>query len=231
MTRKLYIILKALFLTTQGAVMPMAFYYLFNCGHEIITRGIMVVAIYLICPFWVILFVGMGSYRFPLRLAGASQVVGATFLQLLLFWLFGGDIFYSFYVLFFSSLAGIIIFLSGVFIFQVWRPKTKRRAAGDLKFIIGALLILISLIILLVSLTGPLWSELTGLAGIKLAVLLLTMLIQIGTIARTTYRSLQEDKNPVDYEAREASWKVWASPTAMILILSLGAALAVAMTV
>lgn len=226
---KLHRVFRGIYLFTQATVLPLAIYYLRTHPDTFNWPQFLLIGVYIVIPFWLVMFIGMGAYRFPMNLTAAAGVVISTYLQLALFFFCGGkEFFYSFYCSFFSSVSGVTLCLLGGVVFLAVKYGKKQ----ELNKIWVGLLLLLGLTsfvgLFLYALSAPLISRLGETPSmLNKTVMVLAMAAQIISIISATFKGFKEEEDTELKQKKDAEWEKWTGPVAGALLLSLLGAIAV----
>jgi hypothetical protein len=220
---------KTVYLLAHGAILPLAIHYLLGRLPETFWRYLFIAGIYVIIPFWIILFIAITMVGFPLRRNEALRVVGVMLLEFAVFIALGGQFLFSVYALFVTSFLGIMLALIG-FVFREMTsgrptsiPDGWRRPALLVGLFLANGLFALALAIPFIQDLGLI----PGLAG-RIAALgiLVFNAISMGRAASREFgpNSVADAEDDAKRE-RNREWERWAPATAIVLILSLTAAI------
>lgn len=202
---KMYTVAKSFFLILNAALLPLAILYLLLHQAMLASPLFILIGVYFLVPFWLVYFVGMGLYHFPLKTGAALKEVGLLFISLVVFSMIsGGNWLFGFYSTFYFSLVGF-----AVFIFSYLRRGI---------FWLG---LLIFVLFFVYGLSGPLLAEIFSLENFLAKAL--AGAIAVAQIGNAAWEHGQARKmvEPQEKEAKEKEWNRWTGACAAGLILSL----------
>lgn len=211
---------KTLHLISTGFILPAALLYLILHRQFLLYQDVMLLGTYLMTPFWLVYFIGMGTYYFPLKTGEALKNSILLLIQFFIFsycsnanWLFAS---YSF---FYTSFVGFAFF---ILIYMGWGFFTPPKSSIKLSLLYLLILFFVSLYIY--GLSGPFLDELVLMKErFPIWIVLLIALAQIGNAGWGHFQTMRH-KNEEKME-RDQEWQRWTNATAGTLILSLCATL------
>lgn len=214
--------LKSIYLITNSLVLPLAVFYLYLRKELLIYGELFSLGLFLLVPFWLVLFVGLGTFRFPTNKKKALHLLLGSYIQFAIsLMLTGTNWLYAVFSMFFVSFVGVLIGLLLKFIQYLWRFKKEL----SLKKIFWSLMLFFFVAIFVYGLSGPFiaqWKAFGSTATLSLAVLI--MLYQIFGVVQEVFALFgREHIYEIESEkrVREKEENAWAPAIAAAIILSL----------
>lgn len=214
--------LKSIFLVTNSLVLPLAIFYLYLRKELFIYGELFSLGLFILVPFWLVLFVGLGTFRFPKDTKKALHLLLGSYIQFAVsLVLTGTNWLYAVFSMFFVSFAGVVVGLLLKFVQYFWKFKTEL----SLKKIFWSLMLFFFVAIFVYGLSGPFiaqWKAFGSTAAISLSVLV--MLYQIFGVVQEVFALFNREQiheTESAKRAREKEENAWAPAISAALILSL----------
>lgn len=213
---------RSLYLCVNGLVLPLGVLFAMLHRDFLHYEGLMMLGIYILVPFWLVYFLGMGMYHFPLKTGGALSEILTLFVPFILFlYTSDGNWLFSFYSLFFTSFAGFTLFM---LIFIVGESFSSGDGGFPLKTTLVLLAAFLFAAFFVFGFSGPFIEELRSWGEIFTPwIAFIAGLGQIGNMAWGHYQTMK--KRAENKEMRDKIWEKSVSKVAAVLILSLCATL------
>lgn len=220
----LYSVSKWLFLLINAALLPIATYFILSNISVYDWGLIILIGVYTLIPFWLVYFLGMGMYRFPLGTTGAVALSGSLILEIAIYYFIGEGIIFSSYVAFLSSFYGISLFLLAGLLATFFKPISKAKHFAHVP-LTTALLGFTALFSF--GLTKPLATAIKQMSTTAQSGAVVSFIIAVLIIAFSSYQMTREQKSSL----RDKQWKSWTNATAGALLFSLLSTIGVIFTI
>lgn len=210
-----FILAKAVFLLMNTVILPLAIFYILQTkSFLLLDSKFVLIGTYFIVPFWLVLFLGLGMYRFPLETKPAVGLMLSSLGSFLFFGFVNGQNWLaSFYSMFIISFAAVILVLLKKVFYEIGTGGWQGRVWKIGMAIFFALF--------LASISGPIIQQLQFMSMVPSILTIAIIIFHTGSLFWHTNRNFILDESAEIKKMREVEFKKWTNPVVVTLLLSM----------